>query len=229
MFDYDAAWAWDVQPHGAGLSYFQLVFDVYRGLRGLGLSVDILAPDTCDFAGYAVVLVPGMMHMSAALKEALIRAEAQIVLGPRSAARDSEFSIPVPLPPAFAGLDLHVTAAESLRSDCPEALEGGGAFTGYRELLDGGATVTERCADGWPAVMAANNLRYLAGWPDEAAMRRLLRDVACDAGLQTLDLPGAVRCRDTGAERFWFNFDTVAQDVAGRQLPPISVTREAKT
>ena len=30
--------------HGAGLSYFGLVFEIYKALRALGLSVDILAP-----------------------------------------------------------------------------------------------------------------------------------------------------------------------------------------
>ena len=29
MFDYEAEWAWDIQPHGQGLSYFQLVFEYY--------------------------------------------------------------------------------------------------------------------------------------------------------------------------------------------------------
>jgi beta-galactosidase len=52
VFDYASAWAWAVQPQGAGCDYFRLVFEVYRGLRKLGLSVDILPPDTADLGGY---------------------------------------------------------------------------------------------------------------------------------------------------------------------------------
>lgn len=46
IFDYDAEWAWAVQPHGKGLSYFGLVLDHYRALRRAGLSVDIIPPIT---------------------------------------------------------------------------------------------------------------------------------------------------------------------------------------
>jgi beta-galactosidase len=37
---------------GRGCDYFRLVFEVYRGLRKLGLSVDILPPDTADLGAY---------------------------------------------------------------------------------------------------------------------------------------------------------------------------------
>ena len=117
IFDYDADWAWTVQPHGAGLSYFGLVFEHYRALRRAGLSVDILPPDTRDFSGYAAVFAPGLMHMPDDLKAALNAADAQVVLGPRTAARDAHFSIPNPLPPAFPDLDVTVTLVESLRPD----------------------------------------------------------------------------------------------------------------
>ena len=35
LFDYDADFAWKVQPHGSGLSYFGLVFETYRAMRAL--------------------------------------------------------------------------------------------------------------------------------------------------------------------------------------------------
>ena len=228
IFDYDADWAWSVQPHGAGLSYFGLVLDWYRAFRRLGLSVDILPPTARDFAGYGVVAAPGLMHMPDDLKAALTKAEAQVVLGPRSAARDGDMTIPVPLPPAMPGLDVTVARLESLRADAPEPLSQGGAFTGYREILEGTAERVETCADGHPAVMQAGRLSYVAGWGDGVAMRRILRRVCQMAGVSTMNLPEAIRVRDTATERFWFNHDKVDHEVAGTVLPPAGVLRQPR-
>lgn len=228
IFDYDADWAWDVQPHGAGLSYFGLVFDWYRALRRLGLSVDILPPTARDFAGYGVVAAPGLIHMPDALKAALAAAKAQVVLGPRSGARDADMTIPVPLPPAQPGLEITVARVESLRADCPEPLSQGGAFIGYREILEGLAEVVETCADGHPAVMRSAHQTYVAGWGDGPALRRILHRACQAAGVTTMNLPEAVRVRDTGAERFWFNHDTVPHDVAGVTLPPAGILRQPR-
>jgi len=117
IFDYDADWAWATQPHGAGLSYFGLVFDHYKALRRAGLSIDIVSPDHADFAGYKMILAPGVMHLPIGLRAALAKAEAHVCYGPRTGARDACFQIPVPLPPAIDGLDVTVARLESLRPD----------------------------------------------------------------------------------------------------------------
>ena len=44
IFDYESAWAWNIEPHGLDFSYFELVLAFYGGLRRLGLSVDIVPP-----------------------------------------------------------------------------------------------------------------------------------------------------------------------------------------
>ncbi|MDC0737655.1 beta-galactosidase [Cognatishimia sp. SS12] len=228
IFDYDADAAWAVQPHGAGLSYFGLVFDVYKALRAMGQSIDILRPETRDFSGYDLIHAPGLMHMDAALKAALIAAQGHVVFGPRSGARDADMTIPVPLPPAIAGLDVTVDRLESLRPDSPIALEGGGAFTGYRELLQGGADVVLRTADGEPAVMRSGQLSYVAGWADVAGWRAILTPLCQEAGLTVLDLPGGLRLRDTASERFWFNYGAAPINYEGRQFAPASVLRETR-
>jgi len=66
-------------------------------MRSLGLSVDILPAHARDFTGYGVIAAPGLMHMDDALKGALVAADAQVILGPRSSARTAEMAIPVPL------------------------------------------------------------------------------------------------------------------------------------
>ncbi len=226
LFDYDADFAWAVQPHGRGLDYFWLVFDTYRALRALGLSIDILPPDRRDFSGYRIVAVPGMMHMPDDLKMALAESDATVIVGPRSGARDVSMRIPDPLPPALPALAVTVARVESLRPDMPVPLDGGGAAVGYREILEGGAEVLETTAAGEPVLVAAGRLHYLGAWLDQSALRRVLGGLCAAQGLDTLDLPDGVRLRETGAERFWFNYDTEAHEVAGRHLPPVSVLRE---
>ncbi|PSK85832.1 beta-galactosidase [Limimaricola soesokkakensis] len=228
LFDYDADAAWAVQPHGQGLSYFGLVLDLYKAMRGLGLSIDILPATTRDFTGYRLIAAPGLMHMPDALKSALAATDAEVLIGPRAAARDAEFSIPVPLPPAFPGLDVTVTHVESLRTDRPEPLDQGGAFTGYREALEGTAKIVERTASGAPALMREGRVSYLGGWPDPIAARRIIAGLCTRAGLDTVELPEGIRRRDTGTERFWFNHTERAVQVEGLDLPPISVTRRPR-
>ncbi|MDO6727012.1 beta-galactosidase [Cognatishimia sp. 1_MG-2023] len=228
IFDYDADAAWAVQPHGAGLSYFGLVFDTYKALRQMGLSVDILRPETRDFAGYDVVLAPGLMHMDAGLKQALNQAKSHIVLGPRSAARDGDMNIPVPLPPAIDGLDVTVDRVESLRPDSPVSLDNAGAFTGYRELLEGSAEVVLRSADGEAAVMSNVHVSYVAGWADVAGWRAILMPLLDKAGIKVMDLPDGLRVRDTAGERFWFNYSADPVSYDGRDFAAASVTRDAK-
>jgi len=228
LFDYDADAAWSIQPHGAGLSYFGLVFEVYRAMRQLGLSVDILPPSTTDFSGYAVVAVPGMMHMPEILKQNLADSNAQVILGPRSAARDADFCIPVPLPPAFPGLGVTVARVESLRPQAPVILQGGGQIIGYCECLEGTAQAIEHSADGAPVIVKTGTLAYVGGWLDQAGWGKLLRHTCDSAGVEVLDLPEGVRIRDTGMERFWFNYNAQEVRVDELTLPPISVLRQEK-
>lgn len=217
IFDYDADFAWATQPHGAGLSYFQLVFDTYKALRKLGLSVDIVRSETRDFSGYRIVAAPGLIYMPQDMKQALGDADALVVLGPRTAARNADMVIPVPLPPDMPGLELAVSRVESLRPDMPMALSGGGAFTGYREELETAADVVLKLENGEPAVVRQNHLTYVGGWGDAAALQRIYQPLCAEASIATQDLTGGVRCRDTDGLRIWTNYGAEAADTpAGR-------------
>lgn len=226
IFDYDADAAWAVQPHGAGLSYFGLIFETYKALRALGQTIDILPSDTRDFAGYKLIAAPGLMHMDDGLKTALGRTDAQVLVGPRSGARDMDMTIPTPLPPDLPNLDVTVSRVESLRPDMPISIEGGGAVLGYREKLEGAASPIMRTDDGYPVAMRDGKTTYLGAWLDQPGFKRLFKDLGDLAGLATIDLPAGVRVRETATETFWFNFDTVEHSIEGRTLAPISVTRE---
>ncbi len=223
VFDYASAWAWEVQPQGRDFSYFRLVFETYRALRKLGLNVDILPPDTADLAPYALVLAPGVATLSDALLGALGRYQGLSLIGPRSNAKTAEFATPVPLPPNLPGLAATVARVESLPPDVPVDLPLGGALRHWREKLETTAQVVETSTDGWPALVRAGGLHYLAGWADEVALMRILARLCQEAGLETDHLPEGLRRRDSATHRFHFNYNSSAVDWQGREIPAAGV------
>lgn len=226
IFDYDADAAWAVQPHGQGLSYFGVFFETYKALRKMGLSIDILRPEHRVFDGYKAVIAPGLMHLSDDLKQALTQANAHVILGPRTGARDADMTIPIPLPPALPGLDVTVDRVESLRPDCPEPIEGGGAVVGYREVLQGAEEARLKTTDGLPVTMTNGQTTYVAALADQTGLHAIYAPILEEAGLALMDLPDGLRVRDTGTERFWFNYGSSSVAYAGREFAPASVTRD---
>ncbi|WP_372424998.1 beta-galactosidase [Salinarimonas chemoclinalis] len=202
VVDYEASWVWETERQGAECDYFRLVFDVYRALRRAGLSVDIVPPTTADLSPWALVLAPGLAIWPPALRDALAAYEGVSLVGPRTGAKTRDFRIPDALPPQVPGLDARVTRIETLRADCPVPLTEGGAFRFWREHVEGAAPVLETCADGTPALVGDPRRAYLAGWPDDAALDRIVRRAAATAGVATLALPDGLRVRDRGNVRF---------------------------
>lgn len=228
IFDYDAAWAWEVQPQGQGMDYFGLVFDLYRAFRRAGVTIDIVPPTQRDFAGYRVVAAPGMMTMPDDLKTALSESDAELLIGPRSAARDGDFTIPVPLPPAWPGLDVTVSRLETLRPDMPIPVAEGGAVKNWFEHLEGGAETVFATEHGMPVAMRSGTTTYCGGWGDDVFFDRLVKYLCDRAEVDTITLPMGVRLHDTGAERFWFNHNPHHVEIAGKLLSPAGVIRELK-
>ncbi len=225
IFDYASQWAWEVQPQGLGFDHFALAFDLYRALRSLGLSIDILPPDTADLDGYALVLVPGLLTLTDPLRAAIAAAPGLVLTGPRTDLKTRELGIPQPLGPALSGLRATSVMEETFPPDAPRPLSGGGRATLWLEHLETGAEVVEATADGTPVLIRDGDRAHLATWPDRLAARRILRDLARDAGLETCDLPEGLRIRDTGTERFVFNYAAEARDFDGETVPPAGLLR----
>lgn len=224
VFDYTAQWAWEIQPHAANTSYFDLVFDCYKALRKQGLSVDVLAPaalqtqEVCD--QYKVLWAPGLMHMTQCLKDILVHAKGHVVWGPRSAAKTQDMAIPVPLPPNIDSLKVTVHSCESLRPDRPIALDQGGYVINYREFLDTNANIIEQTMDGEPVLIQHDKQLYLAAWLDQTCWQRVVKSVCGMANVPTLEMPEGVRCRNTGTHLFWFNYDNKHHNVSEQVLEP---------
>lgn len=228
VFDYESAWAWKIQPQGQDFDYFDLVTSTYRGLRALGLNIDILPPDTGDLSAYRLVLVPGLATLSAPLTAALARFQGRAILGPRTNAKTEDFAIPVPLPPALPGLDCTVARVESLPPGTEIPLSGGGAIHRWHEVLEGSAEARLTTATGAPVAMTAGPLTYLGGWLDETALKDLLRAACAETGVETTEMPEGLRRRDTPRLRILLNynpepvtFDGVTIPAAGVHISPL--------
>ena len=83
VYDYEAAWALDIQPQSSEFGYPQEVFRLYRTVRELGLNVDIV-PQGGDLTGYRLILVPPLPIVRPEFLEALRRSSGMVFFGPRS-------------------------------------------------------------------------------------------------------------------------------------------------
>ncbi|ARN83715.1 beta-galactosidase [Methylocystis bryophila] len=240
VFDYDSAFAWEIEPQGQDFSYFDLILDFYGGLRKLGLNVDVVPPTPEAMARRKLIVAPALFASSAALTRAFSESGALVLLGPRSGSKTEDFQIPPGLPPGdFRPLvDVAIQRVESLRpgAQIPVEAAENGAFVRWREIIAAGAeaAVLLRCDDGAPALTRRERFLYLAGLPNDLLRDALLRRLANEAGLTLIDLPEHIRLRDNGPMRYVFNYgerDFDLSPILGeaslllgeRRLPPCGV------
>lgn len=227
VFDYDSAFAWEAQPQGADFDYFHLVYEFYRACRRAGLAVDVLPADTVDFSDYQIVFAPGLLSCDGARWAALKTCAGQVIAGPRAAQKTPELSIPTPMGPNPPSMNCTAAYVESLPPAHPIPLAQGGCFEKWFETLETRAEVIEETTDGRPALVGMGPLQYLAGWPDAAALDRIVRRAAHLQGLEVHDLPDGLRFRDTPTHRIWFNYAPETILYNGREFGPADVEWDA--
>ena len=221
IFDYASCWAWEAQPQGADFDMFRLAFETYRAARKLGLSLDIVAPDT-DLSGYDMVLAPGLLETPQTLENFAGTA----LIGPRTGSKTTDLSIPLPMGPNIKGLDCTVARVESLPPSARIELENGGAFLHWFEELDGNAETTLTTKSGAAAMMRADKLHYMAGWPDAETYVDILEMITQKAEIETTRLPDGLRRRDTDTHRFWFNYAPDPITFENRTIQPADIKIE---
>jgi len=225
LFDYQSDWMWQTLPQGRGLEYFNLIYENYRALRGLGLSVDILSTND-DFSKHKLLVAPGLLHMSDDLKKRLSRRTGPTVVGPRSGSSTENLGVDTPLGPNLPNINVTTTRVETLRPDMPIPLEGGGSVKGWSEALETSDTPFRIMANGDLAAVSAGNITYLGGWFDNEALMKVFNEICLKAEVKVLEMPEGLRRRATSKEVFWFNYGKTSVEVAGRSFPPQSVTRD---
>lgn len=223
IFDYESCWAWEIQPQGEDFNYFKLIFDFYRGLRRLGLSVDIIPPNCTKLADYSFVLAPGLMYWPAKLLEQIENHSGVVLLGPRSGSRTENFTIPENMPPNISQLDCKVSYTETFSTGSKRPLKQGGFIQTWFEKLEGTFDTLESLEDDSPILVANNHLHYIASWPDAKAMQRILKSLTNMAGVTTTELPEGVRIRETASHRFIFNYNNKSVSFEEQTLPAAGV------
>ena len=213
VFDYESQWAWQIQPQGKDFSYLGLVLTFYRALRRAGVSVDVIPPTAEAVQGRKLVLLPGLFAPSEEFVAALQASGAVVQMGPRSGAKTPDFHIPDTLPPGSLQqlINIKVRRVASLRPGVAARMaqtNGGQAFEKWREyaVLGEGAEKVTETEDGEAALVRQRGAYYLAGQPNAALARDIVRALLSAAGLPVLDLPQDIRIRDNGGLRYAFNY-----------------------
>ncbi|NVK00229.1 MAG: beta-galactosidase [Oceanospirillaceae bacterium] len=222
LFDYESAWAWRVQPQGENFDYFRVIFEHYKALRSLGLSIDFIDKGSPILENYKLILAPAVMHMSQAEIKRIQSHGATLILGPRSSSKTEHFAINS-TNPILPGFNLEIDFVETLRSDTPRQLQRGGAVQYWQERIETDAPVLEIDNLGHPIRVGSDTTQYLAAWLDQAAMKRIYSELCNELSIEYTPLPEGVRVRDTQTHRFYFNYDNQDQSVNGVDLPPASV------
>ena len=225
LFDYQSDWMWQTLPQGRGLEYFNLVYDNYRALRRLGLSVDMLSTYD-DFSKYKLVVAPGLMHMNDDLKNRLSKRDGPTVVGPRSGSSTENLGVDRPLGPNLPNMNMTVTRVETLRPDMPILLKGGGSVKEWSEVLEASDKPFRTMENGDLAAIASGNLTYLGGWFDDEALTKVFSEICSRAEIEIFEMPEGLRRRVTSKEMFWFNYGTNIIEFQGRSFLPQSVTRD---
>ena len=127
VFDYQAAWAINIQPQSKDFVYSTEVFRFYRAVRQLGLNVDIV-PQGGDLTGYRLILVPPLPIVRPEFLESLRRSSGVVLFGPRLGSKTEHFRIPGDLPPGPMQefLPLRVLRIDSLPSFAPQPVRWNG-------------------------------------------------------------------------------------------------------
>lgn len=225
VFDYNSQWAWQTQPQGTDFDYFNLVFSYYKALRSLGLSIDIISPQQAALNTYKLVFIPGLMHFSDSLKEALNHYNGTVLAGPRSGSKDQDFTLNCAQ--IMPGINSRIKHVQSLRPQVKIALRCGGHAQRWLETTSKEDQVLESTVDNTPIRIGSDKCQYLCTWLDHSALTTLCQSLCDQEGIATEQLPEGVRIRDTTTQRFTFNYNAHTVDFQGNVLAPAAVHWQA--
>lgn len=226
IHDYGADWMSELDGQTADFYYLRLLLDIYRAVRENGGSVDVIGPED-DLSGYKLILAPALMHVSDDLAQRLEDSGAQIMVGPRTGAKTSDFQLPETLAPGpLADLTgFQVTRIDALPRAFPLAAEWNGV-TGeiavWHERGHARGALSGSTALGDPVMITSNKTSYLAGWPDATLLRAIVKTQMEQAQIDIHELPAYLRMRQRGQMVILTNYGpapvAIPETVTGRLL-----------
>ena len=234
-YDYESSWYTRIQPQGQDFRYHELVFRWYEAVRRLGLDVDFVRPED-SLQGYPLVLVPSLLHVSDAAELAFSKASGIVLYGPRTGSKTRHHGIPSNMPPGplQSLLKSRVIEVSSTRPGISHKVHGkvSGKAERWREHIETAAQVIASFENGDAALVANGKHHYLACWPDQTLIRKIVAFAAGKAKLKTIKLPEGIRLRRRGNLLFAFNYGSKNWKLpasgklllGGRELKPQEVT-----
>jgi beta-galactosidase len=238
VFSYEADWLLQIQPQAKTFRWLRLAFEMYEGIRNLGLDIDIVAHDR-DLSRYKLVVVPSLPIADIEFANALQRLDVPVLLGPRSGSKTKTLSIVPELPPGNLStlLNMTITRVESLAPHWKEPVHvKQRVFHGltWREHIKTPLSPLAVFSDGSGAWYRHDNIEYLATWPDHEFLHYILSELALRAGLEVQSRDLGVRTRDKGRIRFAFNYSAERRKapaplnaeflLGAHDMPPASVS-----
>ncbi|MFD0915014.1 beta-galactosidase [Pseudahrensia aquimaris] len=219
IFDYPSIWATEIQPQGADYDGFNRIFEVYRLLRILGLSIDVIPP-SASLEGYKVIIAPHLIFISEDFVTRAKASGASLLFGPRSGSRTLDHQIPPNLPPGNLQnlLNVKVLRAESLRPRSMITLDHHrDKMQLWFEHLETGDTVEiiRTTNDDRPAITRTGKATYLAGWPFSETLKRTIQAILKYEGIETVSTGSDLRIRDRGNLRTIVNYGPKPRDASG--------------
>lgn len=210
IFDYEAGWVYEIQPHGEGINYSRLVFNFYTALRQLGLNVDVI-PANASLDGYKLIVVPSLPIVSDEVLTNFSRCRGIVVFGPRSGSKTESFQIPRELPPGPLQklLPTKVVQVESLGPESMEKIIWHNKeypVSLWKEWIETELEPEAVWMEGGAALVRNDNYYYLGFWPSEAFLSEFFEHLASEVGLNPMRLPAGIRFRRRGNLMFAFNF-----------------------
>ena len=238
VFSYEADWLLQIQPQAKTFRWLRLAFEIYQGIRNLGLDVDIVS-ESQDLSRYKLVIIPSLPIAGIKFLNVLQQLGVPVLLGPRSGSKTENFSIAPGLPPGnlSALMEITITRVESLAPRWQEPVHvGESVFRGHtwHEHIQTPLSPLATFSDGSGAWYRKNNIEYLATWPDQEFLRYILSELVCRAGLEVQRRELGVRTRDMGKIRFAFNYSAERRKapapldaeflLGAHDMPPASVS-----
>jgi beta-galactosidase len=210
VYDYQAAWTIGIQPHASDFSYLAFVLRFYRAFRRLGLNVDVVSQET-SLDPYRVVAIPSLPIVEPGLVESLKRFQGQVLIGPRTGSKTTDFQIPQELPPGPLKelIPITVQRVESLPYFAPISLNWNSTLYQCHLWLERVRTDLMpfiRLPDGQGVAFRHRKISYLASMPDQALLDAIIEQLARSENLNVAALPDGVRSRARGRLRFFFNY-----------------------
>ena len=230
VFSYDSQWMTEIQPQGRSWSTIKLAMEWYSAARGLGLSLDIVAPGA-PLDAYDLVLVPSLLHVSDAALQAFEATSADIIFAPRSGSKTESLQIPDTLAPGplQSLIPLKVTRSESFPPTHVETGQlGDKTVTGHTWLdhVETELTPLAQTETGTGLLYRSGRVSLFTTCPNRAFLQAVLGDICADRGIRTIDLPAGVRLIEHGRRRVVVNYNASDQQVPAlgiEHLPPAGV------